>query len=114
MTRTFEGSRLDKITIGHPLVDKYLEFAGARLRLNSWVAVGYDLKVFFAVVNKEPASVCTADVFNFIKDQRRPRRGAKVVRLEDGEAGLSSGRSNVGLRRFRASTPTWWPSAMPA
>jgi integrase/recombinase XerD len=90
LTRTFEGSRLDQITIGHPLVDKYLEFVGARLRLNSWVAVGYDLKVFFAVVEKEPALVCTADVFNFIKDQRGPRRGAKVVRLEDGEAGLSS------------------------
>jgi integrase/recombinase XerD len=90
LTRTFEGPHLDKVTIGHPVVDDYLEFAGARLRLNSWVAVCYDLKVFFAVVDKEPAAVSTADVFNFIRDQRRPRRGAKVVRLEDGEAGLSS------------------------
>ena len=31
----------------------------------------------------------TADVFSFIKAQRAPRRGPRVVRLEDGEAGLS-------------------------
>jgi hypothetical protein len=34
----------------HPrssLLDEYLVFAGARLRLNSWLAVAFDLKVFF-------------------------------------------------------------------
>jgi integrase len=34
--------------------------------------------------------VTTADVFTFLKEQRSPRRGAKVVRLEDGEAGLAA------------------------
>ena len=87
----FEGSRLVQITIGHPVVDDYLAFVGARLRLNSWLAVAYDLKVFFSAVGgKEPAVVTTADVFGFIKAQRAPRRGGNVVRLDDGESGLSA------------------------
>ena len=90
LTRTFDNSRLERIVVGHRVVDDYLVFAGARLRLNSWVAVAYDLKVFFSIIDKDPAAVTTADVFDFIKAQRAPRRGAKVVRLEDGEAGLSA------------------------
>ena len=90
LTRAFEGSRLARITVGHPMVDDYLVFVGARLRLNSWVSVAYDLKVFFSVVAQEPAAVTPTDVFVFIKAQRAPRRGPKVVRLEDGEAGLSA------------------------
>ena len=90
LTRAFEGSRLARITVGHPMVDDYLVFVGARLRLNSWVSVAYDLKVFFSIVGKEPAAVTPTDVFGFIKAQRAPRRGPKVVRLEDGEAGLSA------------------------
>lgn len=50
----------------------------------------YDLKVFFSVVPKEPTDVVTADIFAFITAQKAPRRGPKVVRLEDGEAGLSA------------------------
>jgi integrase/recombinase XerD len=91
LTRTFDGTgHLEALTIGHPVVDEYLGFAGARLRLNSWLAAGHDLKVFFSIVGKDPAAVTTADVFGFIKAQRAPRRGPKVVRLEDGEAGLSA------------------------
>ncbi|MDQ2826317.1 MAG: tyrosine-type recombinase/integrase [Actinomycetota bacterium] len=90
LTRSFDDSRLTKVAIGDPLVDDYLVFVGARLRLNSWLAVAYDLKVFFSVIDKGPAAVTTADVFNFIKAQRAPRRGPKVVRLDDGEAGLSA------------------------
>lgn len=62
----------------------------ARCRPNTLLATAYDLKVFFSVVAKEPADVVTADVFTFITAQKAPRRGPKVVRLEDGEAGLSS------------------------
>ncbi len=90
LTRSFDGSLLTRITLGHPLVDDYLDFVGARLRLNSWVAVAYDLKVFFSVVDKDPTAVTTADLFGFIKAQRAPRRGPEVVRLDDGEAGLSA------------------------
>ena len=59
-------------------------------RPNTWLATAFDLKVFFSVVAKEPAQVTTADVFAFIKAQRAPRLGDRVVRLEDGEAGLSA------------------------
>lgn len=77
------------ITLGHPLVDDYLEFVGARGAVNTWLATAYDLKVFFDVVGKEPAEVTPADVFAFLARQRTPRH-ENVVRLEDGEAGLSA------------------------
>ena len=84
------GGEAAALRLGHPLLDEYLDFVGARLRRNSWFAVGYDLKVFFTVVAKEPTQVSTGDVFAFIKAQRAPRRGPRVVRIEDGEAGLSA------------------------
>ena len=50
-----------------------------------------DLRAFFAVVAKEPAAVTTADVLGFIAEQRQPRSGrANVIRLSDGESGLSA------------------------
>lgn len=93
LTRSFESPQSQELValrLGHPLLDEYLTFTGARLRRNSWLAVAYDLKVFFSVIAKEPAAVTTADVFTFIKAQRAPRHGPRVVRLEDGEAGLSA------------------------
>ena len=90
LIRSVVGAELRSIRLGHPLLDDYLEFVGARARTNTWLAAAYDLKVFFSVVAKEPAAVTTADVFAFIKAQRAPRRGPRVVRLEDGEAGLSA------------------------
>lgn len=78
------------VSLGHALVDDYLAFVAARCRPNTLLATAYDLKVFFSVVPKEPAEVVTADVFAFITAQKKPRRGPKVVRLEDGEAGLSA------------------------
>ena len=89
MERLVEGSELRSITLGHPLVDAYLEFAGARGAVNTWLATAYDLKVFFEVVSKDPADVTSADVFAFLAQQRTPRQ-EKVVRIEDGEAGLSA------------------------
>ena len=89
MERVFEGSELRAITLGHPLVDAYLEFVGARGAVNTWLATAYDLKVFFEVVGKEPCEVGSADVFAFVADQRTPRR-ENVVRIDDGEAGLSA------------------------
>jgi integrase/recombinase XerD len=55
LVRSIEGSEIVSITLGHPLVDDYLEFVGARGSVNTWLAVAYDLKVFFEVVAKEPA-----------------------------------------------------------
>jgi site-specific recombinase XerD len=79
-----------RASLGDPLVDDYLRFVAARSRPNTVLATAYDLKVFFSVVGKEPARVSTADVMGFLAAQRAPRRGPRVVRLEDGESGLSA------------------------
>lgn len=50
------GGEIEKITLGHPLLDDYLVFVAARARVNTWLAVACDLKVFFEVVGKEPPS----------------------------------------------------------
>ncbi len=90
VVRSMEGSELASITLGDPLVDAYLEFVGARGAANTWLATAYDLKVFFEVVAKHPAEVTAADVFAFLAAQRAPRRGERVVRIEDGEPGLAA------------------------
>lgn len=77
--------------MGHPAVDEFLEFVAGRARPNTVRAYAHDLKVFFEVVDKEPAEVTPADVMAFVTAQRRPRSGAeKVVRISDGAGGLSS------------------------
>ena len=78
------------IRLGHPLLDAYVELVTARARWNTVLATAFDLKVFFSVIVKDPADVVTADVLEFIKAQRQPRRDAKIVRIEDGESGLSA------------------------
>ncbi|MBV9165442.1 MAG: site-specific integrase, partial [Solirubrobacterales bacterium] len=90
MERVLEGRELRAITLGDPLVDAYLEFVGARGAVNTWLASAYDLKVFFEVIGgKEPAEVTSVDVFAFVGQQRAPRH-ENVVRIEDGEGGLSA------------------------
>jgi integrase/recombinase XerD len=90
LVRYGQGPVSGSIKLGQALLDDYLAFVGARARRNTWLAAAYDLKVFFTVVAKDPVEVTTADVFAFIEAQRRPRHGAEVVRLEDGEAGLAA------------------------
>jgi integrase/recombinase XerD len=90
LVRSGDGGELRSLSLGHPLVDDYLAFVAARARRNTWLAQAFDLKVFFEVIPKEPAEVTTADVFAFIEHQRTPRRGAAVVRLDDGEPGLAA------------------------
>jgi integrase/recombinase XerD len=87
---TAETGGGELIHLGHPLLDAYLELTAARARWNTVLASAFDLKVFFAVIDKQPSEVTTDDVLAFIKQQRQPRRGPKVVRIEDGESGLSS------------------------
>lgn len=78
------------IQLGQPLIDAYLELVAARARANTLLAQAFDLKVFFSHVAKDPGDVTTVDVLAFINAQRQPRRGARVVRLEDREAGLAA------------------------
>ena len=67
-------------SLGHWLVDRYLEFVAGRARPNTLRAVAFALKAFFAVVAKDPAEVTAADLFDFLADQRGDR---SVVRLVD-------------------------------
>ncbi len=90
LVKTMSGENVASISLGHATLDDYLEFVAARARPNTLLAVAYDLKVFFTEIVKPPEDVTTADVLAFIKAQRAPRHGARVVRLEDGEAGLSA------------------------
>ncbi|MCV7035713.1 integrase [Mycobacterium heckeshornense] len=78
------------LRLGHELVDDYLGMVAARARPNTVLAAAFDLKVFFTEVAKAPEEVTDADVLSFIAAQRQPRRGAEVVRIDDGEAGLSA------------------------
>lgn len=79
-----------EVRLGHEVVDDYLRFVASRCRPNTVLAAGFDLKVFFDFAGKEPAEVSTADVLEFIAEQRMPRHGANVVRFDDGEQGLSA------------------------
>lgn len=90
LVRTPRAGGGTNVSLGHRLLDDYLDLVAARARPNTVLASAYDLKVFFSTVQKEPVEVDTADVLAFVKAQREPRRGAKVVRIEDGEAGLSA------------------------
>ena len=53
LVRSMHGSEVRALSLGHPLLDDYLAFVGARARVNTWLATAYDLKVFFTVVGKE-------------------------------------------------------------
>ena len=79
-----------EVRLGYELADDYLRFVAARCRPNTVLATAFDLKVFFTAVAKDPVAVTVTDVLEFISEQRRPRRGGNVVRLDDGEAGLSA------------------------
>lgn len=79
-----------RVRLGDPLLDRYLEFVEARARHNTLLATASDLRAFFTVVDKDPLAVSTDDVLSFIAAQRRPRGDGRVVRLVDGESGLSA------------------------
>ena len=68
--------------IGHDPIDEFLEVVAGSARPNTVQAYAHDLKVFFAVVPKEPEQVTSRDVMAFVTDQRRGRAGAEnVVRI---------------------------------
>lgn len=76
-----------RYSLGHPMLDRYLEFVAGRVRPNTLRAVAFDLKTFFTVINKQPAAVEPADVFEFLAHQRGDRT---VIRMSDRESGLSA------------------------
>ena len=78
-----------EVRLGHPVVDLYLEFLAARCRPNTVLAAGFDLRVFFTLFPVAPTEVTTADVLAFITAQHASGDDT-VVRLVDGESGLSA------------------------
>src|SRR3954447_20618727 len=76
-----------RFELGHPVLDRYLEFVAGRARPNTVRAVAHDLKTFFTVVGKDPLDVTSADVFEFLADQRGDRT---VIRMADRESGLAA------------------------
>src|SRR5262252_1975684 len=87
LKRVVSRSGEARYRLGHPLVDRYLEFVAGRARPNTLRAVAFDLKAFFTVVAKDPVEVTAADVFEFVAHQRGDRT---VIRLADRESGLSA------------------------
>jgi hypothetical protein len=53
----------EQISLGHPLVDDYLELVRARSRRNT-LAAAYDLQVFFEHVDKDPLEVTVSDLLD--------------------------------------------------
>ena len=95
------------VTVGHPLVDAYLEFLRARARPNTIRAVAFDLKVFFSVVDKTPTRVTSADVMLFISCQRSGGGDGKVVRID-----RSDGLSARTIRRRLSSVSEFYAYLM--
>ena len=89
LVRSSAAAGSEQVHLGHPLLDSFLDLVAGRARWNTVLATAFDLKVFFSIIDRDPAEVTPADVLAFIKSQRAPRLGATVVRLEDGEPGLS-------------------------
>ena len=52
------------------LLDRSVEFVPARCRPHTVIATVSDLRVFFAVVEKDPSAVTPAGVFEFISAPR--------------------------------------------
>ena len=77
--------------VDEPLVADYLEFLAGRSRPNSVLAAGYDLRVFFAVVDKPAVEVTPADVLGFVTAQRTGRPAALPLSpADEGLAGVSA------------------------
>lgn len=103
LIRSYDAAGGPVVRVGVPLADDYLEFLAGRCRPNTVLAVGYDLRVFFAAVGKPPAEVGPADVLGFITAQRtgRARNDGVVVPLQDGD---EPGGVSAGTVRRRLST----------
>lgn len=69
LVRFVDASGRPVLRLGVPLLDAYLDFVAGRCRPNTVLATAYDLRIFFAVVGKDPAEVSSADVLGFITAQ---------------------------------------------
>ena len=88
LIRSVDASGRPVLRLGVPLLDAYLDFVAGRCRPNTVLATAYDLKIFFAVVGKDPADVSSADVLGFITAQRHG--GAGRLQLAGGADGVAA------------------------
>ena len=87
---------------GDPLLVAYLEFLSGRCRPNSVLAARFDLKVFFAVVDRPVEAVTATDVLGFITAQR-----SGAAHLPDPLLGpIASDTVGVSLRTVRRRLST--------
>lgn len=84
-------------SLGDPRLDAYLEFVAARSRPNTVLATWFDLKVFFAVVDKPVEAVRPGDVLGFITAQRAGLAYALITttRQPFSEFAFAAGSSSV-------------------
>jgi integrase/recombinase XerD len=80
----------DLVRFGVPLLDGYLEFLAVRSRPNTVAAVGYDLKVFFALVGKAPVEVVAADVLAFVTAQHTGGPAGRLQAVDADAVGVST------------------------
>ena len=93
-----DPSSNDTPTLGHQLVDDYLESVHARLRPNSTLAVVDDLKVFFTVIDVDPLDVRRRHILEFIRVQRTGSSDATVVPIDQsGGLALSTIRRRLSI-----------------
>ena len=88
LIRSVDVSGQPVLRLGVPQLDAYLDFVAGRCRPNTVLATAYDLKIFFAVVGKDPAEVSSADVLGFITAQRHGGDGR--LQLADGGGGVAA------------------------
>jgi hypothetical protein len=98
LTRSRDAAGNVVARLGLPLADEYLEFLAGRCRLNTVLAVAYDLKVFFCAVGKPPEVVTSADVLAFMTAQRVGGHGHLQV------AGENAGGVSARTLRRRLSS----------
>lgn len=92
VSRSQGPAGVEVVRLGEPLLDDYLEFLSGRCRLNTVLAVAFDLKVFFSVVGEYPRRVRPADVLAFMTAQRtgEPIGGKQVRAVDAGSTGVST------------------------
>lgn len=96
-----QGGAGDRYSVGHALVDDFLEFATSRARPNTVRAYAHDLKAFFTVVAKDPEEVRPVDVMAFVAAQRGAKPASNVV-------AISEGLSTATIRRRLAAVSAFY------
>ena len=92
------------LSVGDPLLDAYLEFVAARSRPNTVLAVWFDLKVFFTVVDRPVVEVRPGDVLGFVAAQRTGC--AHVTELVGSPVLVAEEAAGVSLRTVRRRLST--------